>query len=132
MTVVEWSDDYLLNVATMDDQHRRWFILIAEFRELAGREASAEQVLAKFDEMVAFSVEHFDAEEKLMRDVSFPEYERHKPIHEAFLQQLQGHRLRLADPQSNGAAFIATVIENWVRTHVAVVDRQYAPFLSEG
>ncbi|HNY28883.1 MAG TPA: hemerythrin family protein [Candidatus Sumerlaeota bacterium] len=72
-------------VLVIDNQHEQYLDFVDELFALTER-PNVEQstVDAALERALAYAVEHFDAEEALMRSIRYPGYESHRTKHDEF------------------------------------------------
>jgi hemerythrin len=127
---VTWSASYSIGVKLIDDQHKGLLDIVNDlFNHATGKEAE-ERIYFKevIDQAVQYIKMHFQTEEKLMISTKFPGYEEHKKSHDEFTLMVvksvkdfgSGKRLVLEK--------FAYFLKNWVLTHIAVEDKQYADY----
>lgn len=92
-----------------------------------------DHVRASLADLRAFAAMHFVHEEKLMEDVLYPQRDRHRDRHRAFLAWMDRleaaaeeapHRLRTCGP--------ATLLAGWWEAHAQGQDRALTEFLCRG
>jgi len=128
-----WSNTYSMGVKLIDDQHKGLVDFVNDlFNHASGKE---DEERAYFSEVIQQAVqyikEHFLAEEKLMVGTKFPGYAAHKKVHDEFTLTVvksvkdfeAGKRLVLEK--------FAYFLKDWVLTHVAIMDRQYADYFKK-
>jgi hemerythrin len=128
---VEWGEQYMLHIPYIDDQHKHLIDLTNElFRACLESEDAAKAQFARIiPETVDYVKVHFDAEEKLLRTVGYPDLEAHRRSHAGFVQTV------LAEVQSfhEGRKFVpnafARFLRDWVLSHIALEDKRYARFI---
>src|SRR5579871_764419 len=85
-----WTDNYKVNIATLDEQHRQLFEAVNAL-DLALRMGDGmvaiDQVL---DKMVDYIGVHFNSEEALMEQHNFPVLSAQKAQHEMFREPIAG------------------------------------------
>jgi len=127
---VVWSDRYSMGIKVIDDQHKGLLDFVNNlFNHATGNE---EEERAFFKEVIQQAVqyikEHFSTEEKYMVATKFPGYAEHKKTHDEFVITVvktvkdfeAGKRLVLEK--------LAYFLKDWVLSHVAVMDTQYAKY----
>ncbi len=130
---MEWKSDYSVGVARLDAQHRRLFDYFNELegamRKGRGREVIGE-VLSK---LASYTREHFGEEEEqeLMRRAAFPELERHRRVHEAFVARVQELVRRQAEGDTSVSVEAAHALSDWLSKHILGMDREYAPYMAK-
>jgi hemerythrin len=119
-----------MGVKLIDDQHKGLIDFINDiFNHASGNERDERAYFALvIQQAVQYIKEHFQAEEKLMLGTKFPGYVEHKKVHDEFTLTVvksvkdfeAGKRLVLEK--------FAYFLKDWVLTHIAVMDRQYADY----
>lgn len=130
MMHIEWSGTLAVGVAMIDEQHQE---LIARLNAMsrAIREGEGEREIQRTLEfLLSYTKYHFDAEEKLMSDLHYPELAVHQAKHAEFIQTLE----RLEDEyREDGstkilAGSLNTLLCNWLIGHIEAVDKKFAAF----
>ena len=131
MTLITWNEQLSVNIAKIDTQHRILFNnMNALFDEMeAGREKDATaKVLSKLE---AYTVYHFDTEEKMFQEYGYPGYEQHKKEHDVMRKQVD----ELKDNFNKGDIMITLKVLNffkdWLKKHISISDKKYSPFLTD-
>lgn len=131
MPKFQWEEKYSVNIAVIDDQHKKIVELLNTLSDAAAANELQKVIELIVEEVVAYSIYHFTTEELLMTTHHYPEYEEHKKEHDDF-------RAKVSDFQKNakskGVAIVPEVLElltNWLDHHILTVDKKYGPFLNE-
>jgi methyl-accepting chemotaxis protein len=121
---LEWSDNFIINADEMDEEHK---ILVGKMNLLIDAIDLKDQknILPLFQDFAGYTIQHFKDEEDFMRKTNYPQIESHKKIHEKLLQTVIGFGEEIKNNTINYQRFIA-FLKNWLVTHIAGVDKQYA------
>jgi len=131
MALLSWQDDYNINVAQIDDQHRQ-MLGIARDLHVAVREQRSKAALLKIlDRLTEFSHMHFAFEETLMVEHSYPELKTHQEEHAALMQQLEVFRQSLENGRLLQLSPTTDITDDWVLAHVDGADRKLGEFLNK-
>jgi hemerythrin len=128
---VEWDDKYSVGIQLIDDQHKELIKLTNKLYKscLAGEDAARVKFMATVKSTVDYVNYHFGVEERLLQNVSYPEFAEHKREHEAFAK----HVLEEVQSFQEGKKFVPNVfvryLRDWILSHIAVSDRKYAIFI---
>ncbi|MGB8339443.1 MAG: hemerythrin family protein [Burkholderiales bacterium] len=127
---IPWTQDMGLQVDELNQGHHR---LMDKLNSLLTATSSNDQmaVLLAFNELTAEVESHFDAEEKLMREISYPLMEEHCAHHGRLWQTLDEIRFRVSGAQffpDEGGLFES--IEQWLVPHLTHDDKKLADFLA--
>ena len=129
-----WKDEYLTNIGELDAQHQKLVELINDFYAdlLQHKESDQKQssIVKTLERLMAYSLYHFEAEEKLMLQYEYPGYEKHKEEHERF----KLHVARLMKEQNETMPVLpfplVVFLKDWLTSHVLKTDKQYGPYLN--
>ena len=86
----QFTDDCLIGVDQIDNEHRRLFELVNEAANLLMRnDINRSDVNAVLMELDEYAVLHFRHEEEYMKEINDPELPRQKEMHQAFVVKLK-------------------------------------------
>ncbi len=124
--LLEWSGDFVLDEATMDDTHR-------EFVDLLNRvgAASDDDLLGALDNFIVHMEAHFGQEDRWMQATAFPPQHCHQGEHANVLEVVREVRTRVADGQIHLGAVLAKAIAEWFPQHAATMDAMLAAFMRQ-
>jgi len=130
---LEWSDDYLVGIDSIDDQHKSFF----GFAKRLHRDLSSKQeencIRESFAFLKDYTIMHFHDEEVFMRDHAYPYVEDHVKLHKDFLEKYDAlvYQFQGEGPSEKLADTIARMIQSWFSDHIAQADRDYAWYLKK-
>ena len=127
---IEWKQEYNTGVPAMDKQHKRLVDLInALFISMkAGGDHS--QTCDVVDELVDYTITHFQAEESLMQQHNYPDFVAHKQIHDRFVAKVEDFAERLKNGERVAAGDVFSFLKDWLISHIKKQDRDgYAPYI---
>lgn len=88
MKLLEWTSEFSVGNAGVDQEHRELIELINDIHAGVGEGASRDELSCGLGEIYAKIALHFALEEKEMRDACYAGYFSHKDDHESLLDQL--------------------------------------------
>ncbi len=132
MLLCKWSETWNIGDATVDAQHQSLVAMI-NLLFTAMLEGRAHETLgAALEELVAYTVHHFRDEEAVMIRSQFPDYARHKQIHEDFTQvvfqtqaEFQAGTIGLTSP-------VMHTLRDWLVNHIQGEDQRLGIYLRIG
>jgi hemerythrin len=131
--VIKWTPALAVGHAVIDGQHQELFRRL-EALLTAMMKGDKAEVGRLFDFLGSYVVEHFGAEEKLMKENGYPDYPSHKAAHEKFVADYLGLRKSL-DASGGGGAALSIKVQNWcgdwLKAHIAGTDQALATFLGK-
>ena len=129
MALLDWSDRYSVESRLMDEQHRKLFDLINELHE-AMKEGPARNVMARvLDQLVSYTHTHFDAEERAMAAVAYPDLAAHVAEHRKLTEAVHKLHREVKAGTAGITVEVMDFLQHWLTNHIMKVDRQYAPLL---
>lgn len=121
----QFTDDCLLGVDQIDNEHRRLFELVNEVANLLIRDdinrSDVNAVLMELDE---YAVLHFKHEEEYMSEINDPELPRQKEMHQAFVTKLKEIE-RLDIESKDDKETLKNIVEfaaRWLFSHIISSD----------
>lgn len=86
---IDFSDDFLVGVKVVDEQHQALSNMLNAMNRAIARQESLGSLAGQFDELTAFVTMHFQTEEQLMKEHDFPEFEAHCEEHRRLLDEVE-------------------------------------------
>lgn len=126
----EWNEKLRLNVDKMDEEH---LILIDKINTLVRAlshtnwKDEVQNLLVHFDDLLNYTQEHFEDEEKFMDSINYPHFKSHQKIHHNLLLQVSNFRKNILDRSLDEKRLIS-FLRNWLMSHIMGVDMQYGHF----
>ncbi|MCF6265302.1 MAG: bacteriohemerythrin [Desulfuromusa sp.] len=129
MAVISWKEIYATGIVALDEEHRG---LIQEINRLyeAVRDKRGEDVTEGIlTALVAYTVDHFQHEEKLMAEYHFPGLEEHQKIHQELIATVEELKERATSGTEDLARELLIFLRTWLLEHILKVDKEYGAFL---
>ncbi len=130
VTIIEWNDGMSVGVEDLDNDHR---VLIDLINQLAGAESRQDRINleAVLDELVDYTVFHFEKEEEYMERAGYPALTSHKRTHAALTGQVLTIRRRVVEGGQPGLGDeVLDFLSRWLREHILQADALYRPYLA--
>ena len=128
---IKWDDCYLLGDEQVDAQHKELFNLVNSLVRSCEDGTSIEHLIDTLSFLIDYTVKHFNDEEALQIKYNYPEYAKHKKLHEDFkltvgdlVQQFSetGISHHLCDD-------VNKVIVKWLVNHILSEDKKIGEHL---
>ena len=130
---VVWSDDYLIGIVEIDNQHKKLLLIANELYEIAtgAPEAYKLKMSSALKKLTDYTVYHFSSEEEYMHKFGYAGADAHKAAHDKFVKEVSYHIQQLsADNIEDGIRFYSFVA-SWVLNHIAKADKIWAAAVKE-
>jgi hemerythrin len=133
-----WNDQYLVEVRKLDEQHRALFMTSAKIYRLLLGHQDMDQIDKLFSDLIRQTIVHFHIEEQLMQVSSFPDYKRHKGLHDMLVEQLKDMQssqqtlksLHYIQPWVDKVE-VADFLSGWLINHILDEDKKLGAFLRD-
>ena len=127
----QFTEDCLIGVEQIDNEHRRLFELVNETADLLMKDnVSRGDVTNLFSELNDYTVLHFAHEEEYMQEINDPELPRQKEMHQAFVAKLK--EIELGDIKSTDdketVKNILQFVARWLFSHILSSDTMIGVF----
>ena len=129
--LVTWTSDLTVNVALIDDQHKKLLQLVNDLYAAmkAGKSASILERL--LSDLAEYTVYHFDTEEKLFDQFNYEEAGPHKKVHAELKAQVVDFLTKLRSGQASVSMDLLHFLKDWVVNHISRTDRRYSQFFRD-
>ena len=129
---VTWNDVYSVGFEPIDNQHKELVKIINKLFEECkqGGPVAERAFLQTVKEAADYSREHFSNEDNYMAQAGFPKLFEHRKQHDEFLNAVLKSMHEFKAGKSNPIE-LARFLKNWLLTHIAESDKQYAPYLAK-
>ena len=127
MAIAVWNSQYETGIDRIDAQHKALFQAFNSINDAINAGGSADGIKAGLDFLARYTMEHFPAEETVMRGMGFPKLASHKVEHGKLVAKLQDLQVK----QANGSLLtgeVAMFIAHWLAVHINEADMEYIQF----
>lgn len=125
---MEWDATYAIGQSAVDGDHQRLFQLFNRFSAAIAAGERRESANRFLRELADYSAHHFRREEGLMRAVGYPDYAKHKAMHDSFADFVR--RQSEADNHDlEEVQFLQSYVEMWLCGHILVMDKWFGEWL---
>lgn len=132
-----WKDKYKIGVDLIDEQHKELFQRVSDFlrsvQSVGDWDDKSGKVKETMDFMQNYVVEHFADEEVYQQEISYPEYEEHKAIHDRFRSMVNSYADRF-ESEGYSQALVQEFggkLMTWLIMHVAATDQKLGTYVRE-
>lgn len=130
---LEWSDKFSTDIVSLDHQHEELIYLSQSLLETLSDDcATLAQKQAVFKDLVDHALEHFDYEERIMRNIHYADYESHLSEHDELRKEIGNisesvlHGEDIADWKG-----LVSMVQVWVLRHIVASDTKIRKHLRQ-
>jgi hemerythrin-like metal-binding protein len=126
---LEWTPEYTVHDAEIDQEHKVEFGLVNRLHEamLLGRGAKILETLLA--ELMKFTLDHFANEEKLMAAVHYPDKQAHVQQHDRIRRRLTEVNARFARGETAITVELMMFLSDWLKNHTMIADRRLGNYV---
>lgn len=123
-----WSLDLETGDERVDSQHRRIFDLLNDLIAACADGSEAKRLRETLDFLVEYTIRHFTDEELLQLQYDFPEYKKHKRMHDELTEQVVEliKRFEASGSSAELSRDVNRVVVAWLVGHISREDKKIA------
>ena len=127
---VVWDDCYSVDFEVIDNQHKELIKMINTLflGSKMGSTAADIVFMKTIRDAVKYTQTHFQFEEKLLKEVEYPDLPIQQQQHELFISKVLEAVKDFEDGKSEPVS-LAKFLKTWLLTHIAESDKKYIPFI---
>jgi hemerythrin-like metal-binding protein len=127
--LLAWSESLSVDIRLIDDQHRQLVHLINRLFRAMQTGSGRQETAAVLNELVEYTVYHFNAEEELFSRHGYPEEIPHKNAHKQLVAQVLAFQQKFKSGDSELDMELLQFLKDWLVQHIMKTDKRYAGFL---
>jgi hemerythrin len=126
-----WSNDLSVGVRVLDEDHKKLVAMVNELYDAMKDGKGKETLGGILGRLTAYTVEHFDREERLFSQTSYPNAAAHRGEHEALKAQVSDIQ-RKYNAGSGISLTLETMnfLKSWLLNHIKGSDQKYSQHLN--
>lgn len=128
MPFFEWKEDLETGNSSIDTQHRCLVKLVNDLYDARHGENLELVIEITLDELVKYTVYHFQKEEDEMEKGHYPDLDQHRKIHQTLTKQVLDFKEQLHNKTTSIDDFL-DFLKEWLEHHISVVDMDYKEHL---
>jgi hemerythrin-like metal-binding protein len=131
MALVTWSESFSVGVRSIDGQHTVLFDTINDLHSAMMKGQARAKVGELLRTLLAYTRNHFSAEEAIMEDAKYPGLATHRIEHRKLTKQVEEYVDRYQQGDFTLSLDLADFLSNWLKNHILSRDQSYRPWLHE-
>jgi hemerythrin len=127
MTLMAWNDKMSVNIASIDEQHKKLVNMLNELYDGVQQGKTRETLGHVLDELIDYTAAHFKYEENLFATTNYPAKETHKSEHDNLTKQVLDVQAKYkAGVGASLSLEVMTFLKNWLTNHIMGTDKRYS------
>ena len=131
MEKIIWNESYSVGLAEIDKQHQNLIGMINQLIDAQGVSVRSELISDTLTNMTNYAMYHFRAEEDLMREHDYPQYDAHRQEHLGFVRKTAEMGTDVIDAKKTVPVALLSYLKNWLISHILESDMAYKGFFKD-
>ena len=124
MPLIDWSDNLSVNVAAIDQQHKRLIAMINELND-SMKVGKGKDVLGKIvGSLISYTATHFQTEERYFDQYGYPDTDDHKKEHAAFVKKVGDFKEGFEKGSLSLTIQVMDFLSDWLKNHIMGTDKK--------
>lgn len=119
MALIKWNPRYSIGHSEIDDQHKKLLAIFNHAHDMYLSGVTHQEILTIFHQLIVYTVDHFQDEEKIMLKMNVPDLDRHKLEHQELADRLHYIVDKYAhkDTAMHSLADTMDLLKDWLLGH---------------
>lgn len=126
-----WSDEFNLNVAILDYQHKMIIKLINETIDMLQEDCLQEDLGFLIEDLTENIEKHLQTEEDILKNLQYSGYREHQNIHQLYSDKFHSLKDQIDIHNTDTIEEFIDFIKNWWLEHILYEDRKFQNHLEE-
>lgn len=131
MAYINWNDSLSVKIGTIDNQHKKLIDLLNNFYEGVNSGSGKDKLIMLIQGLKNYTIEHFTAEERIMKLHMYPDFDAHKKQHDEFVAKVEDIYSKFVSGKMVLSLEITGFIKTWISQHIQGTDKRYSNYLIE-
>lgn len=128
MALFTWSAQYETGIFMIDMQHKKLVDAINTLHDAMKDGKGKDKAEITLNFLVDYTVQHFTAEEGLMKQKNYPDFVNHKAVHDKLVAEVKDMRTKYMSGKVLPMQ-VSSFMSDWLKQHILGTDKKYVPFL---
>ncbi len=122
MVFYVWDESLAVNIAEIDNEHKRLIKFVDEFYDKLQLGVGSTVVVKTVDELVTYTLTHFQHEEAEMTRIAYAMAEQHREQHIEMIDMVNDLTRDIADGIPLSAIKLSSFLRDWLNNHIFKTD----------
>lgn len=130
MALLNWKDEYSVNIKEIDTQHKKLIEMINQLHDAMKEQRGKEALKPVLQQLITYCGTHFAVEEKLMLAHAYPEFNEHRDKHLKMTQKVRALQEDVNSGKASITIEVMNFLKDWLDKHILGTDKKYSPYLN--
>mgnify|MGYP001590081866 CR=1 FL=1 len=128
---IKWKEEYSVGITHIDQDHKKLINLLNQFTVAYDHAMSEKFEKEALDELVNYTIYHFNREERMMQENDFPDLVAHQAKHKEMIEQVKKFVDLYEEKGHEALKEISEFLTVWLINHINGTDKEYSQYLNE-
>ncbi len=130
MAIFIWMNKYNVNVESIDLQHKKLVDLLNTLAEAMSKGKGNDVLHSIFDELVDYTIYHFEEEDKYFDQIDYPHSNFHREEHKKLIDQVSKFQTEFETNKKGISIEVMRFLKQWLIDHISGTDKELGKFLN--
>ena len=131
MPLLVWDQSYSVGIESIDVQHNGLIQSLNELHNAMLKGKAKEVSGALLRELLAYTRNHFSAEESMLARKGYPDLAEHRKLHIELTDQVNDYVKRFESGEAAISVHLLEFLRDWLSNHIRRQDRAYSTWLAQ-
>ncbi len=125
MGLIQWNDSFSVQVAEIDSQHKTLVNMVNGYYDAVVKKESQAGLAKLIQGLEAYTIKHFDTEERYFEKFDYADKAAHKRAHEDLKKKVKDLKDKVAKNQAVLSFEVGKFLTDWLTNHIKGTDKKY-------
>jgi hemerythrin len=130
MEKIVWAPEWSVGVDIFDEHHKQVILMINRLIDQQEAATNSDVVSELLDRMTRYSRDHLKAEEKMMTEYGYPQFDQHKAQHMAYIKKTADFCTATQIGVDSVSRELLVYLRDWWMHHIQNADKAYMAFFN--
>ena len=126
---MKWKKDYRFGIDDIDSQHRLLFAIAGELLDFEDPDDAGPEFKYMFNHLKKYVEEHFQFEEKFMKEIQYPDLDEHIGKHLEIIDEINAS-FKSSRSLKDLKDKLGSLMQRWITGHILDEDKKYSEWNS--
>ena len=129
MSLFQWKEEYSVDHSEIDTQHKKLFQLADDLHQAMMQGKGNAGLSNILNDLIEYTKHHFACEERLMQKHQYPDFAKHKALHDELTGRVLDFQKAFAAGRTAMSIDLLKFLKDWLSHHIGETDRKVAIYL---
>lgn len=133
MFILSWEDKYNTGIDSIDEEHQNLFTMVNVFGMNMDKKKDYAMAIEMMNNLVHYTLTHFQREEVFMSISSYPEIGIHKAMHKEICFRLKSLEVGMKNEKEFESVVdeLLNMLSDWLKIHIVKEDMEFGAYYNK-